>query len=250
MNIDEIQVESKIKRGCGYRKLGGLYLVSDGPAEPCGLLPKELKVCPCCGEGVKESRGFSWVTGRLLTSPGEVGCNLCMTVIGPARWHKRTCKILDLTTNPDERLGLIWVGSRFYKTPADFNDEARMLGISRRITMVPRGLILGETWIGLAHRQACPCWTCRGSGSTPGLPDFEGDKEAITHTVCDECKGTGRLPGLFTLFLPTRIEQLISKEQVDEEGFLGRLYKRGITPVLCDESDPDHNGKENTDAKG
>lgn len=33
-------------RGCGFRKGGGIYLVSGGLSEPCPKLPIELKVVP------------------------------------------------------------------------------------------------------------------------------------------------------------------------------------------------------------
>ena len=35
-------------RGCGYRKGGGIYLVSGGLSEPCPKLPIELHSCPTC----------------------------------------------------------------------------------------------------------------------------------------------------------------------------------------------------------
>lgn len=48
-------------RGCGYRKGGGFYLVSDFAGKPCGRLPLVLRPCPCCGSGLKYSRGVTWV---------------------------------------------------------------------------------------------------------------------------------------------------------------------------------------------
>lgn len=35
-------------RGCGYRKAGGIYLVSGGIPRPCGKLPIPLTTCPTC----------------------------------------------------------------------------------------------------------------------------------------------------------------------------------------------------------
>jgi hypothetical protein len=49
------------KRGCGYRKVGGTYLVSGGLGMPCCKMPILLKTCPCCGHGVKQSRGWTWI---------------------------------------------------------------------------------------------------------------------------------------------------------------------------------------------
>jgi hypothetical protein len=51
-----------------------------------------------------------------------------------------------------ERYGLIWVGEAFYGNPQRFLDEAATMGISRRIAAVPRGFVLGEDYVLLAHR--------------------------------------------------------------------------------------------------
>lgn len=49
------------KRGCGYRKIGGTYLVGGGIGVPCDRLPLALDVCLCCGQGIKQALGFTWV---------------------------------------------------------------------------------------------------------------------------------------------------------------------------------------------
>lgn len=48
------------KRGCGFRKVGGTYLVSEGEGMPCDRLPIKLDVCPVCSHGFKRSRGWTW----------------------------------------------------------------------------------------------------------------------------------------------------------------------------------------------
>ena len=48
------------KRGCGYRKVGGLYLVSTGTGEPCERLPMPIVPCRLCGEHLKQTRSFQW----------------------------------------------------------------------------------------------------------------------------------------------------------------------------------------------
>src|SRR5207302_1043216 len=53
--------------------------------------------------------------------------------------------------------GLLWIGERFYKTTYDFDREAAALGVSRRITAIPRGFQVGKTWILFAHPKALPC---------------------------------------------------------------------------------------------
>jgi hypothetical protein len=55
--------------------------------------------------------------------------------------------------NPErlgDRVGLLWVGARFYPTPESFAAEAREMGVLRRITAV-HGFELGKTWVFLAH---------------------------------------------------------------------------------------------------
>jgi len=49
------------KRGCGYRKVGAMYLCGMGIPVECDRLPYELTVCRVCGAGVKQSRGFTWL---------------------------------------------------------------------------------------------------------------------------------------------------------------------------------------------
>lgn len=46
-------------RGCGYRKIGGLYLCGEYISVPCDRLPYPLDICPTCGGGIKVSRGFT-----------------------------------------------------------------------------------------------------------------------------------------------------------------------------------------------
>jgi hypothetical protein len=64
-----IQTRTEGARGCGYRKPGGLYLVSGELSEPCPLLPFETSVCPTCGEGIRPARGFTWVDGAKFIPP-------------------------------------------------------------------------------------------------------------------------------------------------------------------------------------
>jgi len=127
------------KRGCGFRKVGGLYLVGDRLGAPCCKLPIELKVCPICGGGVKQTRGWTW--------------------IDPRPWLKGACKesvayaLMCPAANGNklgEKIGLLWIGTQFYPTSDHFAHEANTQGISRRITAVPRGWRFGQ-YVALAH---------------------------------------------------------------------------------------------------
>src|SRR6185503_19221351 len=120
--------------------------VCAGPGVECGALPIELTTCPCCGVGIKQSRGFTWVNLKSLRAdkPCANSAQNC-----------RACPMYSI-----ERAGLLWVGEVFYKTAEKFDAEADAMGISRRIATVPNGFVIGETWIALAHRTAitnyCP----------------------------------------------------------------------------------------------
>lgn len=49
------------RRGCGFRKVGGLYMVSGALSSPCERLPLELHVCPVCNAGIKQTRAWQWI---------------------------------------------------------------------------------------------------------------------------------------------------------------------------------------------
>jgi len=193
-----IKVSYDSKRGCGYRKMGGLYLISEPGFHGCGLLPLKLDICPTCGHGIKPALGWTWVNPKELVK-GLV-CESCeekQTELG-------FCGTAYCNWTQQTRAGLIWVGQTFYKTAEDFKKEALRLGISRRIHTIPRGFKVGETWVLLAHRKGG-----NGEGVVGGQPDF---------------------PAIFTAFLPQRIEQIVRGDENDEE--IEKLEKRGITPVV------------------
>lgn len=50
---------SEAKRGCGYRQVGGMYLVGPAFNAPCDRLPMPLPACMCCGHQVSLSRTFT-----------------------------------------------------------------------------------------------------------------------------------------------------------------------------------------------
>jgi len=200
-------------RGCGYRKVGGLYLVGEGSAFSCDRLPYNLEVCPVCGYGIKFSLGFTWIKPEPLFGQHE---NCTDTL-------KNTCPFC----NPKiagERAGLMWVGEEFY-TPESFMREAEERGISKRINAIPRGFEIGKTWVYLAHKKAGTKIITENNN----LLNSEKQKKV-------PC------PAIFMAFVPKRIEKLIWKSEATEEN-LKELKKRGITPVIVPDGDPDHNPK-------
>jgi len=127
------------KRGCGYRKVGGIYLVGKGVAVDCDRMPYPLVACPTCGAEVKFSRGFQWLNAKDFFGEHE-GCK---------DKHRPNCPICQ----PPEgkRYGLMWVGEKYY-TPTAFVSEAIEMGVSKRIGSIPPELKLGETRVVLAHK--------------------------------------------------------------------------------------------------
>jgi len=184
------------RRGCGYRKLGAMYLCGYGVAVPCDRLPYPLGVCPVCGAGVKQARGWTWLNWHDFAGRHE-GCR-----------DTYPCPICDPT--PGERYGLLWVGKKYY-TPEEFVTEAVTMGVSKRIAAIPKGLKLGETRVLFAHPEAVPYV------QVPAAID-----------------GPTRGPGVFFSFVPQRIEQLVTHGQYANEDAMKKLLKRGITPIVYD----------------
>src|SRR5262245_24179877 len=102
------------KRGCGYRKKGGKYFVNDGIGRPCGKLPIPLTVCPCCNQGIKQSRGFTWITGALINDRNYSGCK---HNTGNSFTDCQTCPLRHM--DAETKLGLMWVGGKYYPSTAD-----------------------------------------------------------------------------------------------------------------------------------
>jgi hypothetical protein len=50
---------------------------------------------------------------------------------------------------------LMWVGKKYYPTPTEFLTEARALGLSKRIPLIPHGLRIGVSRLFLMHSH-CP----------------------------------------------------------------------------------------------
>jgi hypothetical protein len=161
-------------------------------------LPIELHVCPTCNGGIKQTRGWQWINPQPWLT-------------GECTRAERTCP----AANPEglgKRVGLLWIGARFYPTPANFMTEARTLGVSRRITAVPRGFELGKSWVFLAHPK-------------------------IKQTANGDWIG-----GVFHVFQPERIEKLITETQAQDVNEMDKLVEAGITPVIVPDDDRDHQG--------
>jgi len=118
-------------------------------------------------------------------------------------------------------------GKRFYKTPAEFQQEGRSLGFSRRIKSLPRQFKVGETWVLLAHPKT--------------IETLEPIVTEGTQAVIGEQMERVWKPGIFTLWRPSRIEKILSESQRDTEE-TQKLIEQGITPVFVPDDDKDHQG--------
>lgn len=135
---------SELKRGCGYRKVGGLYLVGEGISVSCDRLPYKLEVCPVCGAGIKVGRGMTKIIPLQLFGIHDN--------IEPCQDKFRPCPMCDPTNDIAYIMG---VGEKYYPTPDDFMNEGVAQGISKRISQIPKDFELGNTLIYLAHPKAC-----------------------------------------------------------------------------------------------
>ena len=205
------------RRGCGYRKLGGLYLVGGGIGVPCDRLPIPLDICPCCGQGIKQSRGWTWVDVEKLVGGSHRVWDNGDTVLCD---EAEKCP---LCGHPETfgKTGLLWIGEQFYKTPGDFIAGGVSLGFSRRIRTVPRGFKPGETYVLLAHPKAVEVRNVNALFPEAVEPDYK--------------------PGIFYLWLPQRLEKIVAESARDTDE-IGDLEKRGITPVFVPDDDADHQG--------
>jgi len=224
--MPNIRVSHERARGCGYRKEGGLYLVlPEFKGQPCGKLPLTLDRCPCCGAGIKFARGWTWIGGKETFAGKECTIN------------DRVTKLTCVLENPPEKMGLIWIGEKFYKTPEDWLNEGRDMGVSRRIKAIPNGFKTGETWVCVAHVDAIPGAYVIEDGQKQGLCNHEPNAKG---TACKKCKakkekGKG---AIFQVFKPSAIEYIVKGTETEEE--LTKLEERGISLVKVVKIMPDH----------
>jgi len=243
------------KRGCGYRQAGGLYLVSGGLGEPCERLPVEIVPCAHCGATIRQTRSFQWEKPEALL----VGTKPCKNVDAvhsnaPGNDHCERCPVCSpsrvLATGPTpehgfgpdlDPVGLLWVGEKFYPTAEAWAEEASKLGVSKRIAAIPKGLVVGKTWIFVAHPKRiatrCTDRVCIEARAKEIKKPF--DKQEIVD--CEFCCGSGTVskPGIFHAFVPTRIELLVTPS-MEKQKWVAALVKQGVTLVRVPEDDPDH----------
>lgn len=198
------------KRGCGYRKVGGLYLCGSGITVNCDRLPYPIEYCPVCGSGIKFTRAFTWIDWQKFAGEHkdckdkQLMCYLCVPNIHPQPY------------------GLLWVGEAYY-TPEHFIGEAIEMGVSKKIPFIPRELVLDKTIVLLAHKKAFY------QAENPNDPE----------------RKPAEYPGIFYVFKPTTIEMPIWKSELNDET-RRELNKRGILPIPIPDGDIDHSDEKTT----
>lgn len=208
-------------RGCGYRKVGAMYLCGEYVHVPCDRLPLALETCPVCGQGIKVSRGFTEIDPLHLWG-AHYRC----------RDNLRPCHVCDPRVGPAY---IMLVGKGNYKTPGDFIREAQEVGISKRIPFVPKGLELGKTVLYLAHPLAVEAVQPAILQQAMDIADQSDPKQPRLL----EAERNERRLGIFCAFIPQRVEKLVWESELTDE-MRAQLEKRGITPIPVPDGDNDH----------
>jgi len=223
-------------RGCGFRKAGGIYIVSGGIGEPCERLPVPLETCEHCKRAAIEfTRGLQWVGVTYALSRARAcdfnpdhctHCVICQPVL------------MEREAEPKDLFAVMWIGESHYPTPLDWTKESNQMGVSRRISAIPKEMILGKTWVIVAHNRAIEtkCETCKGLGYT-GSAGKDADP-------CETCDGNGKIgkPGIFHAFRPRQYELVVTPSMRTQQWVKDLQKKHGDNLKLVEvpEDDPDH----------
>jgi hypothetical protein len=260
-------VESK--RGCGFRKAGGLYVV--------GKFHRPEAMEAFCTD-YEQTRTLRWAD--------------------PARLFATAQGIPDSYTQA-ERIALMWVGESHY-SKASFTREALAMGVSKRVSSLPIGMKAGDP-IALAHPSGVStflddlgvhvgthckaCWnvpaakaignhgvaTMRymtkayraalaewGGELTPGLIErvylirecvaaHDGGSgtahEAQVDAYLRSLLGYGKpeqVAGVFGLFFMERVEVVLPEGEAYDPAIQATCEERGVTIVPVPNDDPDH----------
>jgi len=190
------------RRGCGFRKIHGMYLVADGIWVACDRLPYEVAPCPTCGGGIHFPLNPRTINPQKLFGEHEN----CSDKFKPCHMCQPT----------EEIAFVMGVGKGFYKTPNDFLTEAIAMGVSKRVSFIPKKMEFGKTVIYLIHPKAI----------------YKGKD--------DEGKDQYQM-GIFTAFVPKAVEKLFWESERNKK-LEEKLEKQGITPIWIPDGDKDHMG--------
>lgn len=229
------------KRGCGFRRVGAMYLCGGYISASCDRLPLPLTTCPTCGGGIRVSRAFTEINpyrlwgnhdgeGAILAYeriPGEDYVKegvVCQDIIRP-------CHVCD---PPDDVAFIMMVGEKYY-TPESFLEEAESMGISKRIPWLPKKLELGKTIIYLAHPRAGEVKVPAAMQQTMAIV---GESETEQPRLLEAERNEKKL-GIFCAFIPKKVEKLVWQSEYAEEN-IEKHRKRGIELIPVPDGDKDH----------
>ena len=242
------------ERGCGWRQIGGVYLVSGGGSACCDALPLELRTCPCCDFTVKDSRQMQGVHMGYLAGlmRGHVchedfeGCPICKGVLayGDLKGSLSKKDLKKLKKAGLEKFYLMSVSKEYYTADA-FLAEAAEQGISKRISpnSLPKDFVIGRDWVLLSH------------GETPfyGKPNFKDCESCDVESAdCEKCQANklGKLKmepvlkrAIFYAFKPERLEIIMWKGT--DAQTIADYEQAGYTVVLIErtpENEARHGG--------
>jgi len=111
----------------------------------------------------------------------------------------------------------MWVGAEY--TPDSFTEEARRMGVSKRIPFIPKEFHTGN-WVFLAYKHVI---------ANSRKQDIPGDS-----------KKRAFAPGVFYAFRSTRVEKIVTQTQFDDLDAMDKMIQVGITPVPVPDDDKDH----------
>ncbi|HMG11404.1 MAG TPA: hypothetical protein VK609_22975 [Mucilaginibacter sp.] len=179
----KITIYIEKKRGCGFKKPGGIYLIgSSDKAGACCRLPFELKTCECCGSSVTFSRGYTWINTGMFCYNNIAGAD---------------CTGICILNEPGKPIGLMWVGENNYPHVKDFERESNAIGVSKRLNVIPKGLSAGD-WVALAHNKAIPVFN-EMDPADPNAP-------LVTYK-----------PGVFMVFKIEKLQYVVKGSESDDD---------------------------------
>ena len=189
-----IEIEAP-QRGCGTRQQEGYYMVGDFAPDTFGFFPRKLD-CSCGFRVVRPSRSTQgFAAGKFWPE-----------------LQKEPNKLITIAA--DQKCWAMTIDSRGYPDPSKYIDEAKRLGISRRLNNgVPKGFTIGEDVIFIIHSRVFK----------------NGEKYD---------------PGFIGFFKPKQIQYVVSGRESEHQ--LTQIASRGVTLVSVsnsrlpkDESDED-----------
>lgn len=201
------------KRGCGWPKAGGLYMVSGERWQGCGKFPFTIEPCDhCLKMGLTCSLGYSraprWADLDALLA--QATCKRPEVIAPPGSPQlKGKCPACPADAGELGMGILTWVGAKHYPTAREYLQEVDRQGISWRVAQLPNKVVIGETWALCCHVNAVR------------LPLVNGEEPQWK-------------PGAVALYRIDRVNYVVKDGELEsEEGRakLERLQKRGITLV-------------------